>query len=120
MKKLTLIFGMIISVAVLFSSCKKAVDDVVTDPAANGTGSYSMTIDGNTFSTLTDEVNMVLNVVAFTGKDQNGVEFVLTLSNVPAIGITETICYEEECGETPFGLLFMGDGGTIYTSYEEL
>ena len=119
MKKLTFIFAMIISTALLFSSCKKAVDDVVTEPAANGTGSYSMTIDGNTFTTLTDELNMVINIVALAGKDHNGVEFVLTLTNVPAIGQTVNICHEDDCGETPFGLLFMADeGATSYTSYE--
>ena len=118
MKKLTFIFAMIISTALLFSSCKKAVDDVITDPAANGTGSYSMTIDGNTFTTLTDEVNMVINIVALAGKDHNGVEFVLTLTNVPAIGQTVNICHEDDCGENPFGILYMGDNGNMYTSYE--
>jgi len=118
MKKLTFIIAMVISTAVLFSSCKKAVDDVVTDPAANGTGSYAMTIDGKTFTTLTDEVNMVLKIVALAGKDHNGVEFVLTLSNVPAIGQTANFCHEDDCGETPVGILYMGDNGTMYTSYE--
>jgi len=114
MKKITLILTMVISVAILFTSCKKAVEEVVTDPATNGTGSYSMTIDGATFTTLDDEVNMVVSIIALAGKDQNNVGFVMTLTNVPAIGHTVNICTEDDCGDTPFGLLFMSDSGLSY------
>jgi len=118
MKKMTLIFGMIISVALLFTSCTKAVvDDIVTDPAPNGTGSYSMTIDGNTFTTLQDELNMALGIVAFAGTDYNGVDFVITMANIPSIGNTETFCIEG-CGEDVFTFLYMGDDGVAYVLNE--
>lgn len=119
MKKLTLILGLMISVGLLFSSCKKSTDEEeILDPAPNGTGSYSMTFDGNTFSTLQDELNMVYGVIAFAGLDHNNNEFVITLSNVPSIGSTINICHEEDCGENPFGLIYMADEGNFYTAYE--
>lgn len=119
MKKLTLILGLMISVGLLFSSCKKSTDDEETpDPTPTGTGSYSMTLDGNTFNTLQDELNMVYGVIAIAGVDHNNNEFVITLSNVPSTGSTISICHEEDCGENPFGLIYMGDDGNFLTAYE--
>jgi len=107
MKKINLILVILVSVAVLFSSCKKTEENL--EPAADGTGSYSMTIDGNTFSNLKDELNMVLGVIAFGGVHENGVEFSVMITAVPSVGETISICNTDCPDEYHFSLIYIGD-----------
>ena len=105
MKKISLVFSVMLAVAIMFGSCKK--DDNDPDPGTD-TGSYTMTLDGNTFTTLEAEINMLNNGLAIAGLDQNSSSFTFTLGNIPAVGVTEDICHEN-CPDDNVGLLFMGD-----------
>lgn len=105
MKKINLIFSVLLTVAIMFGSCKK--DDNDPDPG-NDMGSYSMTLDGNTFTTLEAEINMLNNGLAVAGLDQNGSSFTFTLAYIPAVGVTADICHEN-CPDDNVALLFMGD-----------
>lgn len=105
MKKINLVFSVLLAVAIMFGSCKK--DDNDPDPG-NDMGSYTMTLDGNTFSTLEAEINMLNNGLSIAGLDHNASSFSFTLGNIPAVGVTEDICHEN-CPGDNVGLLFMGD-----------
>jgi len=105
MKNISLVFSVLLAVVIMFGSCKK--DNNNPDPV-NDMGSYSITLDGNTFTSLEAEINILNNGLAISGLDQNESSFSFTLGNIPAIGVTAIICHED-CPDDNVGLLYMGD-----------
>jgi len=116
MKKVNLIFAMLISAALVFTSCTKETN-LTPDAGTDGQGSYSLTIDGVTYTKQSDAINMALGIAIIPGIDNNGNGFTFTVTNPPSVGGSANICHED-CPENSVGVLFMGEDGVMYTNWD--
>jgi len=116
MKKVNLIFVMLVSVALVFTSCSKETS-LTPDAGTDGQGSYTLTIDGNTYTKQSDAINMALGIAIIPGIDNNGNGFTFTVTNPPSVGGSTAICHED-CGDDAVGILFMGENQIMYTSWD--
>lgn len=117
MKKANLLLSMILIFTISFTGCKKTTEEAIfpgTD-IGDGTGSYSLTIDGTTYTTLESEITMVYDVIVLAGKDNNNLGFSFTVTNIPAVGSSIPICFED-CGENDASILMMSDGTLNYVA----
>ena len=92
MKNLKIAFALLVSVSLLFSACKKD-DDNPADPGVTYKGSYSVNINGVSYSTLKSDVVEVEEGVTFFADDKKGGQFQIAIPNVPAVGETVTLTF---------------------------
>ena len=91
MKNLKIAFALLVSVSLLFSACKK--DDDPVNPGLTYKGSFSVNINGVSYSTLKSDITEVTEGVTFFADDKKGGQFQIAIPNVPAVGETVTLSF---------------------------
>jgi len=90
MKNLKIAFALLVSVSLLFTACKKDDDDP-SNPGVTYKGSYSVNINGISYSTLKSDVVEMEEGVTFYADDKKGGQFQIAIPNIPAVGETVTL-----------------------------
>lgn len=92
MKTLKLLLVLFVSISLLSTGCDKNDDDP-SDPGANFKGNFSVNIDGANYNTLqSDIIEFDLDsAITFLASDNNGGQFQIAISNMPAVGSTSTL-----------------------------
>ncbi len=91
MKSLKFLFVLLISLSILSTGCKK--DDDPTDPVNNYKGSFNVSINGESYSTLKSDIVEMEEGVTFFADDKKGGQFQIAIPNTPAVGETVTITF---------------------------
>ncbi len=99
MKNLKIAFALLVSVSLLFSACKKS-EDSPADPGVTYKGSFDVSINGVSYSTLKSDIYEVEEGVTFYADDKKGGQFQIAIPNVPAVGATATLSLDAPNGAT--------------------
>ncbi len=98
MKNFKIAFVLLVSVSLMFAACKK--NDNPVDPGVTYKGSFNVSINGVSYSTLKSDVYETVEGVTFYADDNKGGKFQIAIPNVPAVGETATLSLNAPEGST--------------------
>lgn len=82
---------LLVSISILSTGCEK--EDDPADPGTNYKGSYSVSINGVSYSVLKSDVVEMSEGVTFYADDNKGGQFQIAIPNIPAVGETVTLSF---------------------------